>query len=159
MYTKKRLTRRPKRKISRSMSGSHRILLRSKAGDRGCPFEIIEATQADTVMDFTQNRLQKMMKMLNIFHGLEAKTKRNVRKLFHILLAPSERLGYTESSKKTAEPDSAVKMENKGVYKMELVTVREIYRNTEKYLNQKITVGGWLRSVRDSKTFGFLVLA
>ena len=121
-------------------------------------FEIIEATQADTVMDFTQNRLQKMMKMLNIFHGLEAKTKRNVRKLFHILLAPSERLGYTESSKKTAEPDSAVKMENKGVYKMELVTVREIYRDTEKYLNQKITVGGWLRSVRDSKTFGFLVL-
>ena len=89
-------------------------------------------------MDFTQNRLQKMMKMLNIFHGLEAKTKRNVRKLFHILLAPSERLGYTESSKKTAEPDSAVKMENKGVYKMELVTVREIYRDTEKYLNQKI---------------------
>lgn len=72
-----------------------------------------------------------MMKMLNIFHGLEAKTKRNVRKLFHILLAPSERLGYTESSKKTAEPDSAVKMENKGVYKMELVTVREIYRDTE----------------------------
>ena len=41
---------------------------------------------------------------------------------------------------------------------MELVTVREIYRDTEKYLNQKITVGGWLRSVRDSKTFGFLVL-
>ena len=36
---------------------------------------------------------------------------------------------------------------------MELVTVREIYRNTEKYLNQKITVGGWLRSVRASKTF------
>ena len=94
---------------------------------------------------------QKMMKMLNIFHGLEAKTKRNVRKLFHILLAPSERLGYTESSKKTAEPDSAVKMENKGVYKMELVTVREIYRDTEKYLydNSKTpavsSIGGeWL---------------
>ena len=42
---------------------------------------------------------------------------------------------------------------------MELVTVREIYRDTEKYLNQKITVGGWLRSVRDSKTFGFIVLS
>ena len=62
---------------------------------------------------------------------LEAKTKRNVRKLFHILLAPSERLGYTESSKKTAEPDSAVKMENKGVYKMELVTVREMENSKE----------------------------
>ena len=35
---------------------------------------------------------------------------------------------------------------------MELVTVREIYRDTEKYLNQKITVGGWLRSVNDEKS-------
>ena len=41
---------------------------------------------------------------------------------------------------------------------MELVTVRELYRNREEYLGKKITVGGWLRSVRDSKTFGFLVL-
>ena len=41
---------------------------------------------------------------------------------------------------------------------MELTTVREIFRNEKAYLNQKITVGGWLRSVRDSKTFGFLVL-
>ena len=41
---------------------------------------------------------------------------------------------------------------------MELVTVRELYRNREEYLNKKIQVGGWLRSVRDSKSFGFLVL-
>ena len=41
---------------------------------------------------------------------------------------------------------------------MELVTVRELYRNREEYLGKKICVGGWLRSVRDSKTFGFLVL-
>lgn len=41
---------------------------------------------------------------------------------------------------------------------MELVTVRELYRNREEYLGKKISVGGWLRSVRDSKTFGFLVL-
>ena len=41
---------------------------------------------------------------------------------------------------------------------MELVTVREIYRDREKYLNKEISVGGWVRSVRDSKTFGFLVL-
>ncbi len=41
---------------------------------------------------------------------------------------------------------------------MDLITVREIYRNTEQYLEKEITVGGWVRSVRDSKTFGFLVL-
>ncbi|MBP3542848.1 MAG: asparagine--tRNA ligase, partial [Lachnospiraceae bacterium] len=41
---------------------------------------------------------------------------------------------------------------------MELVTVKELYRNREEYLGKKITVGGWLRSVRDSKTFGFLVV-
>ena len=38
------------------------------------------------------------------------------------------------------------------------VTVREIYKNTEAYLDQKIRVGGWVRSNRDSKNFGFLVL-
>ncbi len=41
---------------------------------------------------------------------------------------------------------------------MDFVTVKELYREREKYLGQEITVGGWLRSVRDSKTFGFLVL-
>ena len=41
---------------------------------------------------------------------------------------------------------------------MDLITVREIYRNKEKYIDHEITVGGWVRSIRDSKTFGFLVL-
>jgi len=41
---------------------------------------------------------------------------------------------------------------------MEQITVREIYRETKDYLDQTITVGGWVRSIRDSKTFGFLVL-
>ncbi len=41
---------------------------------------------------------------------------------------------------------------------MDFVTVREIYREREQYLEKEITVGGWVRSVRDSKTFGFLVL-
>jgi asparaginyl-tRNA synthetase len=41
---------------------------------------------------------------------------------------------------------------------MELTSVRSLFREKEKYLNQTVTVGGWLRSVRDSKTFGFLVL-
>ena len=41
---------------------------------------------------------------------------------------------------------------------MDLVTVRELYRNREQYLGKKVTVGGWVRSVRDSKSFGFIVL-
>lgn len=41
---------------------------------------------------------------------------------------------------------------------MNLITIRELYKNKEKYLDQKITVGGWVRSIRDSKTFGFIVV-
>ncbi|MBS6397027.1 MAG: asparagine--tRNA ligase [Clostridiales bacterium] len=41
---------------------------------------------------------------------------------------------------------------------MELITIRELYKNREAYLDQEITVGGWVRSVRDSKSFGFIVL-
>ncbi|MDO5100181.1 MAG: asparagine--tRNA ligase [Eubacteriales bacterium] len=41
---------------------------------------------------------------------------------------------------------------------MTLVTVREIYQNKEAYIGQTIEVGGWLRSIRDSKSFGFIVL-
>ncbi|MDO5344968.1 MAG: asparagine--tRNA ligase [Lachnospiraceae bacterium] len=41
---------------------------------------------------------------------------------------------------------------------MDLVSVRDLYRDREAYIGKEITVGGWLRSIRDSKTFGFLVL-
>ncbi len=41
---------------------------------------------------------------------------------------------------------------------MDLVNIRDLFQNTEKYQDQKITVGGWIRSIRDSKTFGFIVL-
>lgn len=41
---------------------------------------------------------------------------------------------------------------------MKLVTIKELYHNTEQYLEKKITIGGWLRSIRDSKNFGFLVI-
>lgn len=40
----------------------------------------------------------------------------------------------------------------------QLVTVKELYKNREQYIDKSIKVGGWLRSIRDSKTFGFLVL-
>ena len=42
---------------------------------------------------------------------------------------------------------------------MELLTVREIYRNREKYMNREVRIGGWVRSIRDSRTFGFIVLS
>ena len=41
---------------------------------------------------------------------------------------------------------------------MELTSIRSLFREKETYLGQTVTVGGWLRSVRDSKTFGFLVV-
>ncbi|MBR4574356.1 MAG: asparagine--tRNA ligase [Lachnospiraceae bacterium] len=40
----------------------------------------------------------------------------------------------------------------------QLITIREIFRNREKYLDSTVKIGGWVRSVRDSKTFGFIVL-
>ncbi len=39
-----------------------------------------------------------------------------------------------------------------------LVTVRELFKETDKYVGQKVAVGGWVRSIRDSKAFGFMVL-
>jgi asparaginyl-tRNA synthetase len=41
---------------------------------------------------------------------------------------------------------------------MELITIRELYRDKDKFIGKEITVGGWVRSIRDSKTFGFIVL-
>ncbi len=39
-----------------------------------------------------------------------------------------------------------------------LVTVSELFNAPEKYTGKEIKVGGWIRSVRDSKKFGFIVL-
>ncbi|MCI8846199.1 MAG: asparagine--tRNA ligase [Lachnospiraceae bacterium] len=41
---------------------------------------------------------------------------------------------------------------------MDLTDVRELYREREKYIGKEVTVGGWIRSIRDSKTFGFIVV-
>ena len=41
---------------------------------------------------------------------------------------------------------------------MDLIDIRELYRNKEQYIGKEVSVGGWVRSVRDSKTFGFIVL-
>ena len=41
---------------------------------------------------------------------------------------------------------------------MELVSVRELFKNTDAYAGKTVTVGGWVRSIRASKQFGFIVL-
>jgi len=39
---------------------------------------------------------------------------------------------------------------------MQSATVKEIYRETDRFLNQKVQLSGWVRTVRTSKTFGFI---
>ena len=41
---------------------------------------------------------------------------------------------------------------------MKLTTIKELYKNREDYLDKEVTIGGWVRSIRDSKTFGFIVV-
>ena len=39
---------------------------------------------------------------------------------------------------------------------MENTLIKDIYRNTEKYLEKEIQISGWVRTIRDSKNFGFI---
>ena len=39
---------------------------------------------------------------------------------------------------------------------MNNVVIKELYRNSESYYSKEIKVSGWVRTVRDSKTFGFI---
>lgn len=39
---------------------------------------------------------------------------------------------------------------------MEKVTVKSLFRETEKYLNQEVIITGWVKKIRDQKNFGFL---
>ena len=41
---------------------------------------------------------------------------------------------------------------------MELISIRELFRNTDAYAGKTVTVGGWVRNRRPSKQFGFIVL-
>ena len=41
---------------------------------------------------------------------------------------------------------------------MEKVTIKDLYRNTENYIDKTVEVAGWVRTVRDSKAFGFIGL-
>ena len=42
---------------------------------------------------------------------------------------------------------------------MNLITVKELFKNPESYFQKEISIGGWVRSNRDSKAFGFLVVS
>ena len=42
---------------------------------------------------------------------------------------------------------------------MNLVNIRDIYKNPKNYIEQEIELGGWVRSNRDSKAFGFIMLS
>ena len=41
---------------------------------------------------------------------------------------------------------------------MDLTDIKDLYRNREAYIDKEVTIGGWVRSIRDSKTFGFIVV-
>ncbi len=42
---------------------------------------------------------------------------------------------------------------------MELLTVREIFKNTAAYADKTVEFGGWVRNLRASKAFGFIMLS
>ncbi|MCH5343521.1 MAG: asparagine--tRNA ligase [Acetatifactor sp.] len=41
---------------------------------------------------------------------------------------------------------------------MNLTDIKDLYRQKESFIDREVTVGGWVRSNRDSKNFGFLVI-
>ena len=41
---------------------------------------------------------------------------------------------------------------------MKLISIRELFKKKENYLEKEIEVCGWIKSIRDSKTFGFIVV-
>ncbi|MBR1444433.1 MAG: asparagine--tRNA ligase [Firmicutes bacterium] len=41
---------------------------------------------------------------------------------------------------------------------MNLVSIKDIYRNQAEYIDKKVEIGGWIRSNRGSKCFGFIVV-
>lgn len=41
---------------------------------------------------------------------------------------------------------------------MDTVAIRHLYHSTDEYVGKSVTVAGWVKTVRDSKTFGFIEL-
>ena len=42
---------------------------------------------------------------------------------------------------------------------MKLTEIRDLYKDAASFAGKEVTVGGWLRSNRDSKSFGFITLS
>jgi len=42
---------------------------------------------------------------------------------------------------------------------MDLISVRELHKQTAQYAGKHVTIGGWIKNLRASKNFGFLVLS
>jgi len=38
------------------------------------------------------------------------------------------------------------------------VLVKDLYRNTDSYIGSSVQVSGWVKTLRESKTFGFIEL-
>ena len=41
---------------------------------------------------------------------------------------------------------------------MKKLIIKDLYQNMKQYENQTVTLEGWVKSIRDSKTFGFIEL-
>ena len=41
---------------------------------------------------------------------------------------------------------------------MDIINIKDLFRNSSEYIGKEVTIGGWLRSNRDSKTFGFMIV-
>jgi asparaginyl-tRNA synthetase len=41
---------------------------------------------------------------------------------------------------------------------MKQALIKDLYRNTESYIEQKVQLSGWIRTIRDSRNFGFIEL-
>lgn len=41
---------------------------------------------------------------------------------------------------------------------IEMTSIRELYKETDRFVDTEVTIGGWVRNLRSSKTFGFIVV-
>ena len=37
-----------------------------------------------------------------------------------------------------------------------MLDIRELFRHAEEYADQTVEIGGWVRTIRDTKAFGFI---
>ena len=115
------------------------------------PFLPLESTGKIQYNGFIENLSENLRQSLVLFLKHKSVRKASAEKLRHRRrFCSGERSALTASGPFIKHKRSTV---------MDLITVREIYRDREKFLGKEIRIGGWVRSVRDSKTFGFIVVS